>query len=950
MKTLCNVLVDIYFYNNDINSALNTAKEDSAVSKEVYGEFSQEYCGTLNNLGIIYYYIMGNFQDAKTVLNEAKKIQETMPHTTDSAYAFTLNNLALVSEVLGEFLKAEPLYETAIKLVSKSIGEDNDTYALMVHNLAALYKLMGKYDKSDTLFKKSLALNKKINGERHPDIANEYNNIGDLYKLIGKYSEAEPLYKMAIKIRKEIFGDHHPEYAKSLSNLALLYHTMGRYQSAETLFKEAIEIQKEQRGADHPDYAGSVNNLALLFETMGKYNEAEPLYKNVLEIYKNKFGENHSFYAATLGNLAKLYMKMGLFEDSEKLFIKAKEIRKNTLGEKHPTYAKTLFNLAELYKFKKKYNESERLYKKALDLRVEKLGQDHPDCALSMAGLASLYKKMGELEKAEPYYLAALDKYLNQVKRYFPYLSEREKLEYWISVKKTFEDFNSYASVYYKSNPNIVNNLFNNTLVTKGLILSSTKKVLRNIRKSRDTSVIKLLDEWQNAKDNWLWLTQNPDQAKIQGIDIDSVAEYANELEKQISSRSEDFKKAFATKEITWQDIRNNLKKGEAAVEIIRFKKNDSAFKKNSEHIIYYAALIIKPNSTENPEIVILHNGNDLESKYVRLYGNLVKIQKIQIFKTKTSLENDLIKKEQFDLFNQYWAKIQKKLHGINKVYLSVDGVYNSINLQTLRNPATEKYILEELDLRLLTNTKDILNYRTEPDVVTKNSAELFGDPLYNLNPSIKGIIARLPGTKVEVQKIAGTMIEKNWTINKYLGEKATEENIKKVNNPEILHIATHGMFEQDVESDDYDMNDSKNKKIENPLLRSKLFFAGVENNLDDNPGTNDGKLTAYEAMDLNLDNTEIVVMSACETGLGEIKNGEGVYGLQRAFQVAGAKSLIMSLWTVNDQATQQLMISFYQKVLSGMEKRTAFRETQLELKKEYPEFYYWGAFVMVGE
>ena len=206
-----------------------------------------------------------------------------------------------------------------------------------------------------------------------------------------------------------------------------------------------------------------------------------------------------------------------------------------------------------------------------------------------------------------------------------------------------------------------------------------------------------------------------------------------------------------------------------------------------------------------------------------------------------------------------------------------------------------------------------------------------------------------------------------------YTGDDALEDHLKESHKPNILHIATHGFFEKnvDVEKDD--------KFFQNPLLRSGLMLTGAGHSLNkkldedadadldeldddddlslaeddsglDHESLEDGILTAYEAMSLNLDNTELVVLSACETGLGEIQNGEGVYGLQRAFKVAGARTIVMSLWNVNDQSTQLLMRNFYKHWLDTKDKHEAFRLAQEELRAEFPEPYFWGAFVIVGE
>jgi len=354
--------------------------------------------------------------------------------------------------------------------------------------------------------------------------------------------------------------------------------------------------------------------------------------------------------------------------------------------------------------------------------------------------------------------------------------------------------------------------------------------------------------------------------------------------------------------------------------------------------------------------MVVLKNGNDMEGKYLKYYQNLIK-NKLDDNKS----------------YQQFWQKIGAKLEGSKRVYFSPDGVYHNLNLNTLFNPKTQKYLLEEKDIRIVTVTKDIVN----PSPVEEDNklAELVGFPsyytnqtgqiaatserkspelIYGLSLKSTGSLAELPGTKTEVDKIAGILTEKGWEVKSYTGSSALEVNIKESYKPRLLHVATHGFFQPD------------STKGSNPLLRSGLMLTGAGNTLkgEKNETGEDGILTAYEAMNLNLDNTDLVVLSACETGLGEIKNGEGVYGLQRAFKVAGAKSIIMSLWKVNDQTTQELMVAFYRNWLGAEDtrpirssrpyrsfsKRDAFLAAQKELKAKYPNPYYWGAFVMVGE
>jgi CHAT domain-containing protein len=286
----------------------------------------------------------------------------------------------------------------------------------------------------------------------------------------------------------------------------------------------------------------------------------------------------------------------------------------------------------------------------------------------------------------------------------------------------------------------------------------------------------------------------------------------------------------------------------------------------------------------------------------------------------------------------------------------------------TLFNPATNKYLLETLEVEQVTSLNDL--QKETGDLVKPGTAVLFGYPDYEWKkeeakklPEENLIVSRfgfselpeLPGTKVETEMISDVLKAKGWDTKLYLAKQATEEKVKETESPTILHIATHGFFLPNLDySDEKIMGFETETAKQNPLLRSGVIMAGAASKDTLIEKKEDGILTAYEASLLNLQNTELVTLSACETGLGDqLLNGQGVYGLQRAFLTAGTKSVLMSLWVVDDYATQELMTNFYTEWLqnySPKNKRAAFRKAQLEVKKRYPNPYFWGAFVMVGK
>lgn len=346
--------------------------------------------------------------------------------------------------------------------------------------------------------------------------------------------------------------------------------------------------------------------------------------------------------------------------------------------------------------------------------------------------------------------------------------------------------------------------------------------------------------------------------------------------------------------------------------------------------------------------MILLENGKELESRYLKFYRNSIKYK-----------VNDKYS------YDQFWKPIQQQIGTASALYISPDGVYNQINLEAIPTP-DGKYVLDDSNLILISNTKDLhFNKIRSKGITEKQFAMMFGNPKFyvstqpgsplpnsGLTRSTAEVVTPLPGTKREIEELDDLLDRKGWETEKYTEDRAAEAQIKKVTNPRIFHVATHGFFKEEKKTAKLDQEFNETAAYENPLLKTGLLLSGagdILNQTQFNYNVDNGILTAYEAMNLNLDQTDLVVLSACETGLGEIEAGEGVYGLQRAFLVAGARTIIMSLFKVSDEATQQLMLKFYRKWIETGNKRQAFIDAKKEIRNEFRDPIYWGPFVMIG-
>jgi CHAT domain-containing protein/tetratricopeptide (TPR) repeat protein len=887
-------------------------------------------------------------------------------------FAYTLLSVSNIFFLnLGNIDSAIYYGEKYLKIIRELFKSDHPTLATSIKFMATFYDARGYYKCAEPLFKEALEMSRRLYKYDNPNLASNLNSLGSFYYGRGDYKQAEPLYKEALEMYRHLFKGDDPGLARSINNMAVFYNRIGDYIHAESLYKEALEMYKRLYKGDHPNLAQNINNMAMFY--IGRRNNklAEPLLEEAIEMRRRIFKSDHPDLAESINNMAHLYHFRGDYKQSELLYKEALEMRRRIYKGDHPYLGNSINNMAVFCNAIGDYKQAEALYKEALEMYRRLFNGNNSLLANSINNMAVFYKDRGIFKKAEPLYLELMGVCFNLINNYFPSLSEKEKEQYFSTISQFYISFNNFLTLHYKESPKLLEKMFDNLLVTKGMLLSASNNVRSRIISSNDTSLIQLFSSWKDNKENIakLFLLTNT-ELKNKNLNLDSIIQYVNEQERELTLRSDVFKNEYDKKKITWKDIQINLGKTEAVVEIVRINLIE---KNRITDTIYYAALIVMKNS-KMPELVLLKNGNALES------DTLLDSYKEAMHSKGIGLVPD-------NLYKLFWEPIKKKLKGVTTVFISPDGVYNQLNLATLKNPKTGKYLLDENDIVLLSNTKNLLKKKSDVLLNTEenNVAELLGDPCYTLDsakqqqlPSnfrsknkvisqksvidrntTRGGYGRLPGTKVEIDFIFTMLLNKRWDVRKHLGEEALEETVKSLNSPRLLHIATHGLFLEDVEhinKDERVFGMEMKRFAENPLLRSMLLFTGANNTIENKNLTNslsssdDGLLTAYEAMNLSLDNTELVVLSACETGLGKIKNGEGVYGLQRAFIQAGAKSLIMSLWSVDDEKTMELMKTFYKKWLAGKTKRRAFKEAQQVIKNKYKSPYYWGAFVMVGE
>ncbi|MBK6263422.1 CHAT domain-containing protein [Marivirga sp. S37H4] len=829
-------------------------------------------------------YSLGNMFMAEASLNSAKYSYEQLNATSEPNYYKSIGILGLLYSDMGRFSKAEEFTTLAKEGWLDLQGDESIGYLAELNNYLVLQINMGNYLEAEK-FTEELAEKLNRTGEENSlPFAIFLNNQAILNQYMGRSDRALELIQKCVSVAKEGLSENNGTYLQFLTNQAILEQENKQLEKAEETFNKALTLQASRAKLgkkSDPDYAHMQSNLAALYVEKKEYDKAEEALLTALDIYKSKFGENHL------------------------------------------TTAETQSDLGNLYRFLEENEKAKKLLQDALYTKERKLTKTHPKVIQGQEDMALWYWQNKEIEPAKSYYKMVMSASLDFIKKYFPALSEAEKTKYWEQLKPRFFRYYNFALSEHRENPELLSELMRYRLATKGILLTSSTALQNAIFNEDDPELQKLYLQWIDQKRQLAnAYALSKEEIEEQSFNVDSLERATNTSEKQLSAQSDAFSKAFENQNFDYQLIQENLEETDVLIEIIQYPLFDQSLTAKNG----YAFIAMRKNQ-ETPAVVVKTDGDLLEGRYYAYYNNVIK-QKLD---------------DQYS-YDQFWKPMESIVSNSGKVFISPDGIYNQLNLNTIQKP-DGKYVIQDVDIRYIGHPNDILFDNKERNQSGK-LAFLIGDPAFNSET-----ISQLPGTKKEIENIS-KFLSKEVTVQQYMQKNATESNLKKVASPKILHVASHGFFLEDQNLQDNLMGIQLQYIQQNPLLRSGILLTGASGDKASGSGQSfnqedNGILTAYEAINLNLMNTEMVVLSACETGKGDVKAGEGVYGLQRAFIVAGAQSLVMSMWKVDDTATQKLMSSFYQNRLNSRDVAGSFRKAQLAMLKEYNHPYYWGGFMM---
>ena len=942
------------------------AIEDEALEK--FGRNSLVYANCCINFGK-WHLAKSEHQEAEKRYFEAIDIFKTLYGVEHNLYAKALNNLGVLYYWMGKFEKCEPIYLQVRDIQEKAVGKNHIDYAVSLNNLALLYKELGRYDKAEPYYIESYLLFKKILGDNHPQYARSVTNLGVFYFVIGNFEKAEPLYLESKEIREKSLGKKHPDYGVSLTNLGTLYSEMGNLQKAERYFLEATQIFEKVVGKNHPQYAQSLYNLASLYNQLNKDNQALELLLEAKTILVNELGTKHPDYVNCIQSLAHAYKALQNLDQAEIYHLEALEIQKAITGGNHKGYAKALIDLAKIYMSTERDSLAESLLLEAQSIFKKELGTDYSSYASTVINLALFNEKRKNYHKANCLFNEYVDLDQKKLIQSVHYLSSEELNKYAEVISNHSE---TLLSINFRRNTLGVNTnelsktILNLALFQKGFVLNAASRL--NLL-TDDNNESKELSALLQSYKRRIVKEYSKSNSERRSQEITELEDKINEIEKKLVQSVSGYSEAIS--QVKWEEVQNKLHPGEAVLEFVNFKID---FPKETDSVIY-AAILLRERDTSVVFIPLFE-----ERQLSLLLNTFPADAQLEIYASRGVSPINV--QNYSSLYDLVWKPIDPYMSNINKIYMTTSGLLHRLNFNALE--FTKNSILgDRYNLVQLGSTRQLV--QTQNKIWNPTSAALFGgidynsnattessdlDSLWqsNLNSNTNALKSTaiptwnfLPGTDQEVSAIHDQFILGKVPVVKLRGPNATESSFKQMGkgnaSPRVLHIATHGYFFSDPQEKKMD-NDLDNtyqatlKYNRQPMFRSGLIFAGGNKAWQGNKpkdGEEDGILTAYEISQMNLSNTELVVLSACETGLGDIQGNEGVYGLQRAFKIAGAKYIIMSLWQVPDNQTSLLMTTFYKMWLQ--DKKTipdAFHAAQKELREIGLDPYQWAGFVLV--
>jgi CHAT domain-containing protein/tetratricopeptide (TPR) repeat protein len=950
-------------------------REALDVRRRIFGAKHPATAESLNDLGMLETFL-GKYAEADALLKEALALnRSTFGNGVPTSRS--LNRLGQNYQSLGDYSRAEPLMQEALTLRRNAFGESHMETAIMLGNLGLLYTDMGEYARAEALWQQALAIDRKALGPEHPNTARDVDSLGVVYRKQGNYVEAASFHQQALAVRQKIFGAENILTSDSLNNLANAYEMLGDYARAEPLYQRSLTITRKLFGPEHPETATILANLGILYQSLGEYARAESVCRQALDITRRNQSEDPPRLAYMLAVLGNVYSDSGDYPRAERLYRESLEIHRKVLGENHVDTAQSLLRLGTAYRALGDYGRARPLLEQALEIDRKVLGSEHPNTARAIYNLASLHRSLGEVAQAESVFRQALVITRKQLALVAIVQSERQQLASARALRYQLDGYLSLVADTQAFAPVA----WEQALAWKGAALGHQRALRAS---STDPEMRAMFADLQSTASRLATLAlgvPSRDQADAWHRQVTELSARKEQLEADLARKSARFRMALDVP--TAAALRRALPARTVLIDFLEYQHTPA-----------------KPAGADNggrgeARLIAFVIRPDREVRLIALGPVAPVAAAIAVWRTGLGSGEEASAAGQ-QLRKMIWAPIQAELEDVtpDEILVSPDGVLGQVPLGALPGRAPGTYLLEDWPIATLPAPQMLLDLqasdsRPRPD----GNVLLLGNVNYDGRdaavqaprpfPSLRAAreddthFSTLEGTRGELATIEKLYRDTFGAagITSLGGTLATKDAVRREAQRHLyVHFATHGFFaaerfksalgrSEHQTTADMDLRGDQSVAGYHPGLLSGLALSGANVPTPDD----DGILTAEEVGTLDLSAVQLAVLSACETGLGQVAGGEGLLGLQRAFHAAGARTVIATLWKVDDVATRDIMERFYDNIWNkNMGKLAALREAQIwmlrsrgargltvagrkPLDSQLPP-YFWGAFVLSGD
>ena len=956
---------DLYFPRTNIQKAQILAERSLQLFESVEGPDGLKVAENLTTLGWIHV-LQARMDLAEPLLQRALQIREKVLGPQHVLVAKSLTELAIYWERRGYYEKTEELYLKALQIKEEAYGRDNSEVGYAINMLANLQAQVGNYAAAKPLYERALEIREKIVGPNSLRIAKLQQELADVYQNEGNFAMAESLYRKSLVICEAIQGPEGDWVSSTKTLLADLYIANGDYEKARLLYEQVLEVRKRTLRPNHQAIGYSLFKLGTFNFKTGDDVRAEQLYKEAIAIWETQqgFASNYPSIAAALRELAQIFYQRRNYIQAEGALQRALTVLIAVNGPESPKVGRILEQLANIHYDQAHYDQAESLCQRALTVLQNANGPHHPSVARVLDILAKIYLARGEIARALDVQTQAGAIEDRNLALNLAAGTERWKLSYLEALSNQTSRIISLHTLFASDNQSAAQLAAVAVLQRKGRVQDAMSASLDALRRRFGREDQALLDQLHTTTAQLARLLfdgpgrMNLDEYRQR---IKTSDEQRQKVEEEISRHSAGYYEL--SRPVSLSQVQSAIPANAALIEFAVYRpfnpKAPAGLTAYAEP--HYVAYIIRnhgavqwrelgPTKEIDQRIYEWRQAlRDPKRKDVQALARLVDARVLQPIRT--------------------------FLQDANQLLVSPDGELNLIPFAGLRDEYG-KYLVERYEVTYLTSGRELL--RTNVARSSKSGPVIFADPEFGdtqfaraaqahatkLKAKVNGLTVKrrkplekysnplfvpLAGTAEEARSIKGLFADATLLT----GAAATESAMKQLNAPRILHIATHGFFLADPPTmidtaATLTKREAQSTGMNNPLLRSGLALAGA----NVRSGTDDGILTALEATAIDLWGTKLLVLSACDTGIGEVRTGEGVYGLRRAFALAGAETVVMSLWPVSDYTSRKFMTSYYTRLKEGMGRGAALRQVQLDMLSRNNQLhpFYWANFIQSGE